>query len=193
MRLLSSLFVILVLLASSITDVEAKPQIADLIEKLPQTKELGFGYSAMFAGSQFLPRNDSSQWSTGVLGADPPKKSEPLMLIVSRGAEAIPLLVKHLDDKRPTKIKPVSGMMWMGWNDEYDYNSRSRPKPPKGVNRDSFGEDHHPNTHQITVGDLCFVALGQIVNRNFSATRYQPTGGLIVNSPTYSKWWDNQG
>jgi len=104
-----------------------------------------------------------------------------------RGAEAIPFLIKHLDDKRPTKIKPVSGLMWMKWNDEYDYNHRTRAELPKGVNRDSFGEDHHPNSHQITVGDLCFVALGQIVNRNFSATRYQPTGGLIVNSPTYSE------
>ena len=75
----------------------------------------------------------------------------------------------------------------MGWNDEYDYNRRTRTEAPKGVNRASFGKDHHPNSHQITVGDLCFVALGQIVNRNFSATRYQPTGGLIVNSPTYSE------
>jgi hypothetical protein len=39
----------------------------------------------------------------------------------------------------------------------------------------------------ITVGDLCFVALGQIVNRDFSATRYQPSGGLIVSSPSSSK------
>ena len=31
------------------------------------------------------------------------------------------------------------------------------------------------------------MALGQIVNRSFSATRYQPTGGLIINSPTYSE------
>ena len=59
---------------------------------------------------------------------------------------------------------------------------------PVGVNRDDFGGDEkHPDSHAITVGDLCFVALGQIVNRRFSATRYQPTGGLIVNSPTYSK------
>ena len=37
------------------------------------------------------------------------------------------------------------------------------------------------------MGDVCFVALGQIVNRGFSATRYQPTGGVIVSSPTYSE------
>lgn len=163
-------------------------KIAEWIEQLPKTEELGVGYSAMFAGSQFLPRKDSSQWSTSVIGAPRPEESETLTMIVSKGAKAIPLLVKHLDDKRPTRIKPVSGMMWIGWNDEYDFNSRTRADPPHGVNRDSFDEkNQHPNKHQITVGDLCFVALGQIVNRTFSATRYQPSGGLIVNSPTYSE------
>ena len=160
--------------------------VPDLIESLQQTENLGFGYSALFAGTQFLPRMDSGQWNTGVLGSPPPKESESLKLIVKRGAAAIPFLIKQLDDGRPTKIKPVSGMMWMGWNDEYDYNRRTRTEEPKGVNREAFGENRHPKSHQITVGDLCFVALGQIVNRNFTATRYQPTGGLIVSSPTYS-------
>lgn len=179
--LLSALFALL-----AVSKGDEQP-IQESIEKLAKTEELGFGYSAMFSGDQFLPRRDSAQWNTGVLGSAPPKESEAMTLIVKNGAQAIPFLVKHLGDKRPTKIKPVSGM-WMGWNDEYDYNRRTRPEPPKGVNRwDSFDEEHHPREHQITVGDLCFVALGQIVNRNFSATRYQPTGGLIVNSPTYSE------
>ena len=93
----------------------------------------------------------------------------------------------HMDDKRPTKLKPVSGMMWMEWSDEYDYNRRARKIPPEGVNRKSTGGENHPEEHQVTVGDLCFVALGQIVNRSFNATRYQASGGLIVSSPTYSK------
>jgi hypothetical protein len=40
--------------------------------------------------------------------------------------------------------------------------------------------------HTVTVGDLCFVAIGQIVNRHFDAVRYQPSGILIVSSPTRS-------
>jgi hypothetical protein len=39
----------------------------------------------------------------------------------------------------------------------------------------------------VTVGDLCFVILGQIVNRNFDAAHYAPSLGLEVNSPTHSK------
>jgi hypothetical protein len=37
--------------------------------------------------------------------------------------------------------------------------------------------------YQIKIGDVCFVLIGQIVNRNLNAARYQPTGGQIVNSP----------
>jgi hypothetical protein len=163
------------------------PPLETLVARLVETDKVGFGYSAQFSGTQFLPRTDSGDWKTGIIGAAPPTTSDALTMIVERGADAIPVLLAHMDDKRPTKLKPISGMMWMGWNDEYDYNRRSRKIAPEGVNRDSFKEANHPAEHQITVGDLCFVALGQIVNRSFNATRYQPSGGLIVNSPTYSK------
>ncbi len=35
----------------------------------------------------------------------------------------------------------------------------------------------------VKVGDICYALIGQIVNRNLLAVRYQPTGGLVVNSP----------
>ena len=122
-----------------------------------------------------------SRWSRAT-------RSESLCKIVMKGADAVPALLKHIGDTRTIKMKPVRGMMWMDFPDEYDFNYRTRKIPPKGVNHDSFasGRDQ-PADHAVTVGDLCFVALGQIVNRNFSATRYQPTGGMMVNSPTYSK------
>jgi hypothetical protein len=37
--------------------------------------------------------------------------------------------------------------------------------------------------YTVRVGDLCYVAIGQIVNRNLSALRYQPSACLIINSP----------
>ena len=107
--------------------------------------------------------------------------------LVQRGAAAIPELIAHLDDKRPTKItihhESVIGVM--SFDDEYDYN-RKTTKPPKGVNRESQTVDRC-TTHTVTVGDLCFVALGQIVNRYFSAVRYQPTACIMINSPTASE------
>jgi hypothetical protein len=120
------------------------------------------------------------------VGHPAPKRSEVLENIVKKGVTAVPVLLKHLDDKRPTRIKPIRGILWMSFADEYDFNRRTRLVKPEGVNRETFGEAR-PENHQLTVGDLCFVALGQIVNRNLNASRYQPTGGLVVNSPTYSR------
>src|SRR5262249_7219769 len=42
-----------------------------------------------------------------------------------------------------------------------------------------------PEEYTVTIGDVCFVILGQIVGRHYLAVRYQPTGGLIINSPTH--------
>lgn len=161
--------------------------LAALVDSLQDVSAVGLGYSSLFAGSAFLPRKDMAQMHTGVLGAEPPQESTALRKLVAAGAAAIPVLSKHLDDKRPTQLKPVSGMMWMEWNDEYDFNRRTLPLPPKEVNRNEHGGGGQPRAHQICVGDLCFVALGQIVNRSFNATRYQPSGGLIVSSPANSE------
>jgi hypothetical protein len=97
-------------------------------------------------------------------------------------------LIKHLDDKRPTKItiKHEGFFGGMFFPDEYDYNQRTTKEPPAGVNRrNRDGGDG--DSHTVTVGDLCFVALGQIVNRHFSAVRYQPTACIMINSPTRSE------
>ena len=168
--------------------VVANDDVTKLLDELVEVTEPGFGYSGYFSGSEFLPYADTEQMGTLVLGATRRSRSDALRQIVAKGAEAVPTLLKYMSDDRKIKMKPLSGMMWMDFSDEYDFNRQIRKKMPVGVNRDDFGGDEkHPDSHAITVGDLCFVALGQIVNRRFSATRYQPTGGLIVNSPTYSK------
>jgi hypothetical protein len=39
--------------------------------------------------------------------------------------------------------------------------------------------------YTVTVGDICFVAIGQITNRPYQAARYQSTGFVVVNSPAH--------
>ncbi|HUY89282.1 MAG TPA: hypothetical protein VMV10_11150 [Pirellulales bacterium] len=157
------------------------------IEELLEVDEPGYGYSVYFSGSEFLPYEDTGHVTTLVLGAGRAARSDTLRKLVEQGIEAIPTLLKHIGDDRPLNMKPVSGMMWMSFSEEYDFNRRTRKPAPQGVNRDdlAFGPNE-PQEHAVTIGDLCFVALGQIVNRSFSATRYQPTGGMVVSSPTHS-------
>ncbi len=64
----------------------------------------------------------------------------------------------------------------------------AREQEGKAATFDPFGSDRFfvGRKHTVTVGDLCWVALGQIVNRRFDAVRYQPTAIIIVSSPTLS-------
>lgn len=47
-------------------------------------------------------------------------------------------------------------------------------------------ERNFDGDYTIKVGDVCYVLIGQIVNRNLAVLRYQPTLGLVVNSPIES-------
>jgi hypothetical protein len=165
---------------------KATREIENLIGQIKDISQIGSGYSSVSTGHEFLPQPDSKETPAFLFSNIQEKSSPVLRAIVEKGLPAVPLLIDRLGDERKTGIPPVSPLMWMSFAEEYDFNRRTRLKAPEGVNRDTFGEDQ-PQKHQITVGDLCFVALGQIVNRNFCCCRYQPSGGLVINSPTYSK------
>jgi hypothetical protein len=161
-------------------------EVKKLVDKLVEVSELGVGYSTLSSGSQFLPYADSDQVHTLVLGSPAPRKSAVLEKLVRQGTDAVPVLLKHLDDDRKTGIPPVKGMMWMEFIDYHDYNRRTQKAAPSGHD-ESNARKPEPPDHQLTVGDLCYVTLGQIVNRQFNASWYQPTGGLIIASPTHSR------
>lgn len=168
----------------------SEKELTALIDQLADVSEGDIGYSASMSGTKFLPLEASGNPGSMLLGQRAPQTSDTLKKLVEAGAAAAPLLVAHLNDARETKIKlEHQGFMGtMMFNDEYDFNVRVTPQAPPGINRDDWaGNDKHPSTHTITVGDLCFVALGQIVNRGFNATRYQPTAIIVINSPTYSE------
>jgi hypothetical protein len=186
------------------------PDIEKLIDKLAEVSELGVGYSALTSGSEFLPLASSREVGALVIGAPDPQKSPALEQLVRHGAAAVPALLKHLDDPRKTRIPPVKGRMWTRFIDRHDYNRRTEKTPAANADEGTpekpasqcdpgpaeapeqnppgkpmitlEGENHH-----LTVGDLCYVTLGQIVNRQFDASRYQPSAGLLVASPTRSK------
>jgi ankyrin repeat protein len=172
-------------------DPKEKPPLSvpALIDKLTETAQGDIGYMSTMSGSGFLPLGQS-EMGTMMLFQHRPTRSDTMRELVKQGPAALPHLIAHIDDKRPTKvtIKHGFGIGGMLFVDEYDYNRRTLANHPKGVNRSWTNlEEKHPNTHTVTVGDLCFVALGQIVNRSFAAVRYQPTACIMVNSPTYSE------
>jgi hypothetical protein len=180
--------VLMALWSGSLCQAAAPPaeDVQKLINELANVSAVGVGYSTLSSGWQFLPHADSEELHTLVLGSPSPRKSAVLEKLVRVGARAVPRLLKHLDDDQETRIPPIKGMMWMEFIDRHDVNRRTRKATPTKPDM-AKSRKPAPDKHHLTVGDLSYVALGQIVNRQFTASRYQPTGGLIVASPTHSR------
>lgn len=164
------------------------------LDSLVEVREGDIGYMPTVEGDKFLPADDGEQLGTLILGGPPPTESGAMLQLVRAGAAAVPCLVAHLDDSRKTGLvisHPHRGFGGMFFADEYDYNRQTSRAPIAGLNDDDAWRfvDSLSDVGQeyvVTVGDLAYVALGQIVNRSFSAVRYQPTAIIIINSPLHS-------
>ncbi|MDR3528675.1 MAG: hypothetical protein P4L57_15500 [Rhizomicrobium sp.] len=115
-----------------------------------------------------------------------PCRNAAIRNLVHEGGNALPALLRHLDDNRPTKLfigqNPVmAGAQYLA--EEYDARQHSWPMISCGGDR--FCALSRPVTgpYTVKVGDVCFVLIGQIVNRQLNAVRYQPTAIVMVNSP----------
>jgi hypothetical protein len=130
--------------------------------------------------------------------APDPKPSQAMEELIRRGASAVPELVAHLGDKRPTQL-PVpkfganSGLpiMMFTCGYEYDYNRKTTQPPPGVATPESdqvFFAQSQPvdpmSPQKYAVGDICFDILGKIVNRRFQSVRFQPTLNIVFNGPS---------
>jgi hypothetical protein len=115
--------------------------------------------------------------------------------LVRLGGTALPALVRHIEDQRPTRLKV--GSKWQAgelggqvFSEEYEsrahtYREYAWPSPflDKCAETSCFTGRGFSKPYTIRVGDVCFTLIGQIVNRYMVAARYQPTGVVVVNSP----------
>lgn len=189
-KLIASIFVASVLYAYTIPSVSGdntQESVTDLIDELTQidSQSPGINSAAIYEG--FIANNSSGSFQVGVLGVAPPEVPPQMSELVRRGSAAMPDLINHLDDQRPTKLevgnKPsgsqvgVDAFSFTYFSNEYDSRKPGWIRGPRSMERDFSG------TYTVKVADVCYVLIGQIVNRSLLAVRYQPSGGLVVNSP----------
>jgi ankyrin repeat protein len=165
--------------------VAPKPvDIPKLIDKLVEVTEQDGGYSgSSSSGPGFSPLEREAPFNGGLLFQKPLVRSDALRLIVKEGVRAVPYLIEHLNDTRETKVRIEGGWLF-SFGSGFDCNPRTdsafRPKSDRI-------DDDESGYHIVTVGDLCFVAIGQIVNREYTVARYIPTAMVVVNSATKSE------
>lgn len=97
--------------------------------------------------------------------------SPELRELVRRGAAALPTLLEHVSDARPTRLvfaaphpRQPGAQRTVTFSDVYD--SRSLPdQVAGGVNIRALVSSPVAQSYVVKVGDLCYLAVGQIVNR----------------------------
>jgi hypothetical protein len=171
----------------SLTTDYSRKSVTELINDLTQIDPQAPGIDSAAIYDGFIADRTSGSFQMGVLGVTPPRVPPQMRELVRRGAAALPDLIKHLDDRRPTKLevgnKPsgkqvgVDAFMFMFFSDEYD------PRVPQSKREPSPMEKAFNGRYAVKIADVSYVLIGQIVNRDLLAVRYQPSGGLVVNSP----------
>jgi hypothetical protein len=175
---------------------ETPPTADGLIDRLTEIDCHGPGLKEYFPFSDFwavVPETNPDVHE----GRDcvPPA----MRALVRMGPRALPALVRHIDDRRPTRLKigevEKPGTIYLGGQGfvgEYDsrahvYEDLGWPWPftdkCPGMSCPTNTWRGFPEPYTIRVGDVCFILIGQIVNRRLTAARYQPTGFVFVNSP----------
>ena len=172
---------------------ENHSEIKSLIQKLAEIDNPGYGYCATMGGSIFSPISTSAQSDAMLLTNHGLASSEALEKLVQIGPKALPFLLEALNDDTPTKLTikhdGIFGIMRFSHEIMKNPNNPneiaipdSDPKTNREMLRYSLpGERLKKYTAKI--GDICFVAIGQITNRPYQAVRYQPTMCYIINSP----------
>ncbi len=161
------------MLAQAMAD-EPKPAPADpvvaLIDKLVELDTQDTGYSGADSGGSFLPLGRSE--ASGRLISPRQGKfgsSDAMKSLVKLGMKAVPALLERLSDDRKTKIVIEHEGFFGGMSVHHDEGDDPTEK---------FGDAG--SRYTVRVGDLCYVALGQIVNREYSAVQYIPTAFVSI-------------
>lgn len=149
----------------------SKVPTEDLIPKLQEISQPGIGTHPTAWATAFIAIDDQPAFRGGILGSDKPATSPVMQELVRRGTAALPQLIAHLSDSRPTK-QVVRPMMGNWFEEEYDPRSNDPSKWPANVQCTRIGfhstkkRPSFSDPYTVKVGDLCFVAIGQIVNRH---------------------------
>ncbi len=180
-------------LSSASTDFSQK-SVTELIDDLIQIDSESVAINTSYLPSEspvnstmhgFIAGETPASLRTNRYGVVLPDAPPQMRELVRRGPLALPELIKHLDDKRLTKLDvggspPGSPGVFVYKVFGHAYSPRVResqpPEPP-------WTEKAFTTTYTLRVGDVCYALIGQIVNRALQLVQNVPSGILLVNSP----------
>jgi hypothetical protein len=176
-------------------DPATREEAADIkrrIRNLAKISNPDFGLSPTFSGSAFAPIAEAREAGTMLLTSHNVKTSPDLVELVKLGPKALPFLLTAIDDQTATKliIPSHEAFGMMSFRNELSgnpANTNEQAIVDSAPEVDPFPSGQPPASYTVKVGDVCFVIIGQIVGRPYSAVRYQPSGIIVINSPPGEK------
>ena len=171
----------------------SRASVEQLVDALVDVDAQTIGLHSTLLVSAFIADDSPDKIDGGVFGSVAPKRFPQMIELVRRGVNSLPVLIDHLDDKRPTKVVVGNGIFTFKYfGDEYD--PRIRPDGQRGATTLAHYADRleelkaeearaFQGEYTVRVGDVCYLLIGQIVDRSLIAVRYQPSAILVVNSP----------
>jgi HEAT repeat protein len=172
---------------------ERRKCIKALIAKLAEIKDPDFGMSATLTGDALAPVSGQERAGMMVLTDHGIKTSDAFRSLVAMGPEALPYLLSALEDKTPTRLKAGLSFAttFIGGSDVTGNPLNSSER--RIVSREAVQDDNDDEAgmlqgpYTLKVGDVCFVAIGQIVGRPYRAASYIPSAMVSINSPVATK------
>jgi hypothetical protein len=121
------------------------------------------------------------------IGRFPNYKDHALVAdLINRGPAVVPTLLRFLDDPRPTKTGVTTECLgpdtrlrhWDEINTLHIYDGKNGPfELPTDLGK---GNGHNGlETYRLTVGDVCFFLVGEIVNRDCNPLKYSHNGACV--------------
>jgi hypothetical protein len=166
-------------------------QIKQHIANLAKIEKPDFGLSATMSSTAFAPVRGEQHGGGFLLTNHRLETTDDVRALVELGPKTLPMLLPALDDNTSTRLKMMTeedSSFVMHYSNELDGNPTNAIEQ-KAISAlpklELFGET--VTNYTVKVGDVCFAIIGQIVGRSYLAVRYQPSGIIIINSPTHDK------
>lgn len=161
--------------------MEKRLHLESLIKALREIDKQERGYSALEIGRHSVQVFENIVLTKGSRSEGYPRE---FLELVKNGPSSIPILVESLADRTPTKLtidNTNAEVMAMRLVDSI-WGNPLNPRERAVISKESLVLDFSKNktSYTLTVGDICFVALGQIVGRPYNAVRYQPTRTALI-------------
>jgi len=185
LKILAAIVGMLLLLTAPVVGQDYSARSPEsLIDELASLDKPAPGIASMAIYDGFVGDGSSVQFTVGIIPNVEASVPPAMIELVRRGLPVLPVLLKHLNDERPTKLR-VGGKFFSMQYFATEYDARDRRKNSSAITALSASA-WFEGEYSVKIGDVCEVIIGQIVNRLLFAVRYQPSQILVVNSPIAS-------